>query len=44
MTLTELMQKVGLRSRDTFRKNYIIPALEAGLIGMIEPDKPRSGN
>lgn len=44
MTLTELMQKVGLRSRDTFRKNYIIPALEAGLIGMTEPDKPRSRN
>ena len=44
MTLTELMQKVGLKSRDTFRKNYIIPALEAGLIGMTEPDKPRSRN
>jgi len=44
MTLTELMQKVGLKSRDTFRKNYIIPALEAGLIGMTEPDKPRSKN
>ncbi len=44
MSLTELMQKVGLKSRDTFRKNYIIPALEAGLIGMTNPEKPRSKN
>ena len=44
MSLTELMEKVGLKSRDTFRKNYINPALEAGLIGMTEPDKPNSRN
>lgn len=44
MSLTELMQKVGLKSRDTFRKNYILPALEAGLIGMTEPNKPKSKN
>ena len=44
MSLTELMEKVGLKSRDTFRKNYIIPALEAGLIGMTEPNKPKSKN
>ena len=44
MSLTELMEKVGLRLRDTFRKNYIIPALEAGLIVMTEPEKPKSKN
>lgn len=44
MSLTELMGKVGLKSRDTFRKNYINPALEAGLIGMTEPNKPNSKN
>ena len=44
LSLTELMEKVGLKSRDTFRKNYIIPALKAGLIGMTEPDKPKSKN
>ena len=44
MSLTELMEQVGLKDRDTFRKNYIIPAIEAGLIGMTEPDKPRSKN
>lgn len=44
MSLTELMEKVGLKSRDTFRKNYISLALEAGLIGMTELDKPHSKN
>lgn len=44
MSLTELMKKVGLKDRDTFRKNYIIPAIKAGLIGMTEPDKPTSKN
>lgn len=44
LSLTELMKKVGLKSRDTFRKNYINPALKAGLIGMTEPDKPNSKN
>ena len=44
LSLTELMEKVGLKSRETFRKNYIIPALEAGLIAMTEPDKPKSKN
>ncbi len=44
LSLTELMQKVGLKSRETFRKNYIIPALDAGLIGMSEPTKPNSKN
>lgn len=44
MSLTELMEKVGLKDRDTFRKNYILPAIEAGIIGMTEPNKPRSKN
>ena len=41
---TELMQKLNLKSRVGFRKNYIGPALDAGLIGMTEPDKPTSKN
>ena len=40
----ELMQKLSLKSRAGFRKNYLIPALDAGLIGMTEPDKPTSKN
>ena len=38
MSAVELMEKLGLKSRVTFRKNYIQPALEAGLIAMTDPD------
>ena len=41
---TELMQKLNLKSRIGFRKNYLQPALDAGLIGMTEPNKPTSKN
>lgn len=44
MTALELMEKLGLKSRAAFRKNYLQPALEAGLIRMTEPDKPTSRN
>lgn len=38
----ELMDKLGLKSRVGFRKNYLNPAIEAGLVGMTIPDKPTS--
>lgn len=41
-SLTELMQLVGLAHRPTFQKNYLNPALEAGLIERTQPDKPKS--
>lgn len=41
---TELMEKLNLKSRLGFRKNYLQPALDAGLIRMTEPDKPTSKN
>lgn len=44
MTALELMEKLGLKSRAAFRKNYLQPALEARLIRMTEPDKPTSRN
>ncbi len=44
MTAQELMEKLNLKSRDGFRKNYLTPAIEAGLIGMTIPDKPTSRN
>ena len=44
LSARELMEKLGLRSRNGFRQNYLIPALEAGLIGMTRPDKPTSKN
>ena len=44
MSSVELMEKLGLKSRAAFRKNYIQPALEAGLIAMTEPDTPTNRN
>lgn len=41
---TELMAKLNLKSRLGFRKNYLQPALDLGLIKMTEPDKPTSKN
>lgn len=41
-TLTALMQLVGLTHRATFQKNYLNPAIEAGLIERTIPDKPKS--
>lgn len=38
----ELMDKLQLSHRPTFRKNYLHPALEQGLIEMTVPDKPNS--
>lgn len=39
-----LMDRLGLKSRIGFRKYYLIPALEAGLVEMSIPDKPTSKN
>jgi Fic family protein len=41
-SLAGLMQLVDLSHRATFLKNYLNPALEAGLIQRTQPDKPRS--
>jgi len=38
----ELMEKLSLSHRPTFRKNYLTPALKAGLLTMQYPDSPRS--
>jgi Fic family protein len=38
----ELMNLVGIKHRPTFRKNYLLPAIEQGLIEMTIPDKPNS--
>lgn len=44
MSAVELMELLGLKSRQTFRKNYLDPALEQGLIVKTVPDKPNSRN
>lgn len=41
---TNLMTELGLSHRPTFRKNYLHPALEVGLIEMTQPDTPRARN
>ena len=43
-TATQLMAALGLKSRDSFRKNYLTPALEKDLIVMGIPEKPTSRN
>lgn len=40
----QIMDRLNLKSRVSFRKNYLLPALEAGLIGMTIPEKPTSKN
>lgn len=42
LTTKELMERVGLKHRPTFRNNYLIPAIELGYIVMTIPDKPNS--
>ena len=38
----ELMTRLSLQDREHFRKAYLLPALDANLIEMTIPDKPRS--
>ncbi len=41
---SELMAKLDLKSKDNFRKNYLYPAIESGLIEMTDKNKPTSRN
>ena len=43
-TGAQLMQKLQLKSRENFRKLYLVPAIERSLIVMSVPDKPTSRN
>lgn len=44
LSAVELMARLGLSHRPTFRKNYLNPALERNLIERTIPDKPTSRN
>ena len=39
-----IMKMLGIKSRETFRKNYLDPALGLGLVIRTIPDKPNSKN
>lgn len=43
-TRNALMERLGLKAREGFRRNYLHPALEMNLIHMTIPDKPNSRN
>ena len=43
-TAAALMKELGLKSRETFRKNYMHPAIAMGAVRMTLPDKPNSRN
>ena len=44
MTSNEIMLKLRIKSKETFRKNYLNPAIESGLVEFEIPDKPTSKN
>ena len=39
-----LMQLLGIKSRETFRKNYLAPVLKLEIVVQTIPDKPNSKN
>jgi len=44
MTATQIMKKLNIKSKETFRANYLDPAINEGLVNMTIPDKPTSKN
>lgn len=38
----DLMQALGQTNRTRFKKNYLTPLIEAGLVKMTQPDSPNS--
>lgn len=44
MTANEIMNKLGIKSKETLRNNYLDPAIKKELINLTIPDKPTSKN
>lgn len=44
MTANQIMEKLNIKSKETFRANYLDLALKEGLVKMTIPDKPTSKN
>lgn len=43
-TTVELMELLNMKSRISFQKNYLVPAIDNGLVKMTFPDTPTSKN
>lgn len=41
MALNDIMAKMGIKHRPTFRENYLNPALEEGAIERMYPEQPK---
>ena len=44
MTATEIIEKLGIKSKETLRGQYLDPAIKQGLVSITIPDKPTSKN
>lgn len=44
VTSSEIMERLGIKSKETLRSNYLDPAIEEGLVALTIPDKPTSKN
>ena len=42
LTRKDIRERLGLKNDEHFRKTYLVPAIEAGLIEMTIPEKPKS--
>lgn len=44
ISASEIMEKLGIKSKETLRGQYLDPAIKQGLINLTIPDKPTSKN
>ncbi len=44
LSTNEIMQKLGIQSKETHRKSYLGPAIRNGLVKITLPEKPNSKN
>lgn len=44
MSANEIMDKLGIKSKETLRTTYLDPAIEEGVVALTIPDKPTSKN
>ena len=44
ITSTEIMEKLGIKSKETLRGQYLDPAIKQSLVSLTIPDKPTSKN